>query len=256
MTSRPDAIAYVDGMNLYYGAVKYRPQYKWLDVQSLLESMFPQFTIIQIRYYTARLTQRFPKDKSPFRQLVYLDALETRNKIEIRWGTYADHDALRRIYDTDGFGSPGLFRPRLQPEAAHTVDHILSHLQSQQPPDRPYVLVRIHKSEEKGSDVNLATDLIMDTQVHQSCDTAIIVTNDSDFIYPLSIVAQSPTNVILVNPSIGRNRTAKGLSTLQNITRQSLRTKFLKNNQLPNPVTTPDNRKLYKPQAWNKKPST
>ena len=30
---RTHPIAYVEGMNLYYGAVKYRPQYKWLDVK-------------------------------------------------------------------------------------------------------------------------------------------------------------------------------------------------------------------------------
>ncbi len=91
---------------------------------------------------------------------------------------------------------------------------------------------------------------------HHALQSKCLVTNDSDFICPLSIVAQSPTNVILINPFIDRNRTAKGLGTLQNITRQSLRTEFLKNNQSSNPVTTSDSRKLYKPQAWNKKPST
>ncbi len=92
--------------------------------------------------------------------------------------------------------------------------------------------------------------------VHHALQSKCLVTNDSDFICPLSIVAQSPTNVILVNPFIDRNRTVKGIGTLQNITRQSLRTEFLKDNQLPNPVTASDSRKLYKPQAWNKKPST
>ena len=38
-------IAYVDGMNLYYGAVKQRPEYKWLDIQSMLEGLFPNLSI-------------------------------------------------------------------------------------------------------------------------------------------------------------------------------------------------------------------
>ena len=58
---------------------------------------------------------------------------------------------------------------------------------------RPYVLVRVRNTEEQGSDINLATDLIMDMQVHSKCHTAIVVTNDSDFQYPISCVAQSPS---------------------------------------------------------------
>ena len=67
----------------------------------------------------------------------------------------------------------------------------------------------VQKSEGKGSDVILAIDLLVDTQVHKNCDNASIVTNESDFAYPKSIVAQSPINVILVNPSIAK-KSAKG----------------------------------------------
>lgn len=253
---RTNAFAYVDGMNLYYGAVKYRPQHKWLDVQALLENLFPQYTIASIRYCTAKLTQEFPKDTSPFQQLVYLGALGTRPKIAIRHGTYADHLAWRRIHEKEGLDSPELFRPRLEPQEAQAVGHILSLAQSRQSPDRPFNLVRVHKSEEKGSDVNLATDLIMDTQVHKKCGTAIIVTNDSDFAYPITVVAQSPINVILVNPFIGRKGNAKGLSTIKAVRRVSLKSKHVRKNQLPNPVTTEAGRELTRPEAWQKKPST
>ena len=38
---RTNPIAYEEGMNLYYGAVKYRPQYKWLGVKHCWRICFP-----------------------------------------------------------------------------------------------------------------------------------------------------------------------------------------------------------------------
>jgi hypothetical protein len=34
------AHAYIDGFNLYYGIKKW-PAYKWLDVQAMLDGLFP-----------------------------------------------------------------------------------------------------------------------------------------------------------------------------------------------------------------------
>ncbi len=248
--TRKKAVAYVDGMNLYYGAVKYNPQYKWLDVQALLENLFSAYDISLIRYYTAKIKPRFQKDNSPLRQLVYLDALETRPKIRITWGVYSRHTAYRRIDDTHGLSNPNLFRPSLNPQETNTVGRILSQAQTQQPPDRPFVLVRVRKDEEKGSDVNLATDLIMDTQVHRNCDTAIIVTNDSDFTYPIAIVTASSVEVILVNPFVGNNPDARGLNALKGVSRRRLKIKHLSRNQLRDPVVTSNGRRVYKPQVW------
>ena len=85
----PDtAMAYVDGMNLY-GAVKGRPCLKWLNIQSLLESLVPAYRIATIRYYTARIKRAYPEDEGHSRQRKYLDALSSLSKIDIRYGTYS-----------------------------------------------------------------------------------------------------------------------------------------------------------------------
>ena len=43
------------------------------------------------------------------------------------------------------------------------------------------------RTEEKGSDVNLATYLLLDA-FDNDYDTAIVVSNDSDFIHPIEVV--------------------------------------------------------------------
>ena len=47
---------YIDGFNLYYGSLKSRyRQYKWLDLQSLSESLLPGRQVRRVRYFTARV---------------------------------------------------------------------------------------------------------------------------------------------------------------------------------------------------------
>lgn len=52
------AIAYIDGFNLYYGAVKGDPPLKWLDVQAMCEAVLRNHDVAAVRYYTARVTDR------------------------------------------------------------------------------------------------------------------------------------------------------------------------------------------------------
>ena len=42
---------YIDGFNLYYGAVKGSP-YKWLDLGALCHRMLPNDTVQSIEYFT------------------------------------------------------------------------------------------------------------------------------------------------------------------------------------------------------------
>jgi hypothetical protein len=48
---------YVDGFNLYYGALKGTP-YKWLDIRKLCELLLPNNHINQIKYFTAMVSAR------------------------------------------------------------------------------------------------------------------------------------------------------------------------------------------------------
>jgi hypothetical protein len=45
---------YIDGFNLYYGALKGTP-YKWLDLSRLCQTLLPSDTIHEIKYFTARV---------------------------------------------------------------------------------------------------------------------------------------------------------------------------------------------------------
>lgn len=47
---------YVDGFNLYYGALKGRP-WKWLDLPALFAKVLqPQHDILTVKYFTARVS--------------------------------------------------------------------------------------------------------------------------------------------------------------------------------------------------------
>lgn len=55
--ARARAIVYVDGFNLYFGALKGTP-YKWLDLDALARRLAPNDDIVAVRYFTARVTTR------------------------------------------------------------------------------------------------------------------------------------------------------------------------------------------------------
>ena len=77
-------IVYVDGFNLYYGAVKDTP-YKWLDINKLCQLLLPKHTIHQIKYFTARVVARPSDPDQPTRQQVYcFDAVSDPRGIELR----------------------------------------------------------------------------------------------------------------------------------------------------------------------------
>ncbi|MEW6713423.1 MAG: NYN domain-containing protein [Candidatus Riflebacteria bacterium] len=146
-------IVYVDGFNLYYGAVKGTP-YKWLDILALCKFLLPKNQIIQIKYFTAPVTAR-PKDPDqPNRQQLYLRALRTIPNLEIIYGHFLESKVMMPVANP----LPGT--PKY---------------------------IRVIKTEEKGSDVNIATHLVNDAH-HRRFEAAIIVSNDSDLVEAIKIV--------------------------------------------------------------------
>ena len=61
----PTANVYIDGFNLYYGAVKGTP-YRWLDVRKMCELLLPDLQVERIKYFTARVSGR--SCRRPFSQ--------------------------------------------------------------------------------------------------------------------------------------------------------------------------------------------
>lgn len=76
------SIIYIDGFNLYYGAVK-GGAHKWLDIQRMCERLRQDDEIQLIRYFTALVN-------GPTRanQEAYLRALATCSRVEIILGNF------------------------------------------------------------------------------------------------------------------------------------------------------------------------
>lgn len=145
---------YIDGYNLYYACLKKSP-HKWLNVHQLAQSLLPKNTIDKTRYFTARVSARPHDPTQPQRQETYFRALATVPEIELHFGHFLTHEVS-------------------MPDAA-------AWRQGQYKP------VRVVKTEEKGSDVNLATYLLMDA-ADGLFDVAVIVSNDSDLKEPIRLV--------------------------------------------------------------------
>jgi len=80
---------YIDGFNLYYGAVRGTP-YKWLDLMAMCKGILkPDHNVLRIKYFTA-LVHPTPYDpQKHIRQQTYLRALMAHvSNIEIVYGHF------------------------------------------------------------------------------------------------------------------------------------------------------------------------
>ena len=157
---------YIDGFNLYYRALKDTP-FRWLDLRKLADTLFPQDDIKRVCYFTARLDVRPANPGQAQRQLIYLRALGMLSGFDAYYGHF--RSGVKR-------------RPLAEP-----VTGLPTH-----------VLVR--DSEEKGSDVNLATRLLVDG-FSGDYEQAVVVSNDADFAGAMRYVRDDlGLRVTLVNP--------------------------------------------------------
>ena len=80
---------YIDGFNLYYRMLKNRPSVKWLNPMALVSHILsPSHNILNINYYTARLSSRADDPHAPARQAVYLKALSSVPQIVVHQGSF------------------------------------------------------------------------------------------------------------------------------------------------------------------------
>lgn len=201
---------YVDGFNLYYGCLRATP-YKWLDLGALASRLLPRDNVQRIRYFTARVGVH-DDPQSPVRQQMYLRALETVPGLSIHYGHF-------------------LTRPAVMP---------LAH-----PPAKGSAFARVVKTEEKGSDVNLATYLLLDA-FRKDCDTAVVISNDSDLKLPIEVAQDElGIDVGVVNPHPPNKRS----HALRPSFFKQIRQGALKTSQFP-PSLTDANGTFHKPSGW------
>lgn len=157
---------YIDAFNLYYGALRKTP-HRWLDLAKLCQLMLPPNQIQQIKYFTALVKPRPNNPEKPVRQQMYLRALGTIPNVSVILGHYLSHEVMMPLAS---------------------------------PPATGQKYVKVVKTEEKGSDVNLATHLLSDGY-ENNYDIAVIISNDSDLAGPLEIVANRLKKVVgVLNP--------------------------------------------------------
>ena len=202
---------YVDGFNLYYGALKGTP-WKWLDLPGLFEKVLqPRHDILRVKYFTARVSGTPTDTSKPQRQDVFLRALQHyRTEVEVYFGHFMSHKVRA---------------PLVRPVANQRT-------------------VEVIRTEEKGSDVNLAVHLLNDGWL-DAYDCAVVVSNDSDLAEAMRLVRQHHGKRIgLVTPGTGRP--SRQLMTHADFARH-IRQNALQRSQLPDPIpgTT-----IRKPPRW------
>ncbi len=100
-------------------------------------------------------------------------------------------------------------------------------------PTKEQKMARVIKTEEKGSDVNLAAYLLSDA-MREICDCAVVVTNDSDISGALKLVKKY-TNVRIGVITPGKRYTSAQLKKYADFIRR-IRTGALKLAQLPKSI--------------------
>ena len=197
---------YVDGFNLYYGALKGTP-FKWLDPVRLTSLLLPrECEVDRLRYFTARVSGKLDP-RAPARQRVYLKALATLPEVEIHYGRFLAKTAWRPLANLPVAGSRiETPEPITLPRGNHRVLGERSRtLPVGSYPDRRLrgenarreigmavgdtVIAEFHTMEEKGSDVNLAANLLNDAW-KGLFDTAAVISNDTDLVAPIRMVTE------------------------------------------------------------------
>jgi len=107
-------------------------------------------------------------------------------------------------------------------------------------------VVKVLKVEEKGSDVNLASHLLLDA-FQNNFEVAAILSNDSDLVEPVRIVSQvikKPVGLLspVANPTRDLGRVA---SFIKRISLSDLAV-----SQFPDPLIRADGSAVQKPTSW------
>lgn len=215
---------YVDGFNLYHGCFDNHLNrsawraYRWLDLHEFCDRIYPQGETVTVRYFTAMVDTDPRNPSSSIRQATYHRALRAQGNVEIHLGRFSRYSKLRTIANSE----------------SHTAT-----------PKEPREEALVLETREKGSDVNLASFLLLDG-FRDLYDLAVVISNDSDLATPIRMVREElGKQVAIVNP---RKKTAFDLKGIANSYR-SIRRIWLENAQLPESLSDPIG-EITRPESW------
>ena len=197
----------------FYYGVVRNTRYKWLDFRKLSEGLVRSSDRINRIRY---FTARVRDDEASTRQDIYLRALATLPGLTVHEGHFLTNPVTLPLSDDRG-------------------------------------MARVDRTEEKGSDVNLASRLLFDA-FDGDFETALIVSNDTDLVFPVSEVRRRFDVVVGVAAPVYHSdrhpsqALVKATDFNAHITKK--RRKLLRESQLPDPVIDADGRAIHKPSGW------
>ena len=222
-----NTIVYIDGLNLYY-SLKNTP-YKWLNIKALIETVLDSswHNIVAIKYFTARVQSTLTDPSKDSRQDIFLQAIQTLQKVEIVYGKFKKRDIK----------APLLIKNQ---EKLKQVQKIMGKS-----------VFQFSKYEEKETDVNIATHIMYDC-CKENISSIVLLSNDTDLKLPIWFARKKFKNrVIVITPPENRKgsltlKTAQ--QHLQKISHKniSLEEVHFKNNQFPDVVGG-----ISKPKSWS-----
>lgn len=168
--------------------------------------------IEKIKYYTAHISSRDGNNDSRLRQKYYLQAIERYiPEVEIYYGHYLTHEISAKVVNP--------------------------------PPN----FIKVYKTEEKGSDVNLALHVLNDAW-KDAYDCAVVVSNDSDLSEALRLVKnQNSKTMGLIFPNTNSKRKpSRELASHADFIKH-IRAYTLSESQLPDQISGTN---IYKPSNW------
>jgi uncharacterized LabA/DUF88 family protein len=213
---RPQTRVYIDGFNFYYAAFRRSSfaDYKWLDLVGFCEKALPRNDIELVRFFTARLDPSRGRAGQRSRQDVYLNALTMLPRLTIHFGEFVEHAKRQRFVHPPAGG----------PRAAE-----------------------VWVPEEKGSDVNLASYLLLDA-FRGAFDVAVVISNDADLLEPVRMVREELGRTVGVLRVEGGQRRCIFSGRADFI--RTVRRGHFAAAQLPQELTDSHGRRIVKPREW------
>jgi len=170
---------YVDSWNLYYGCLRDTP-HRWINVAELVRLSMPAtYQINRIRFFTARVVARPNDPQGPVRQEMLFRAMQTLPNLTMHYGNFL----MKRFW---------------------------AHLTTPLPDGTKFA--HVEKPEEKGSDVNIATHLLVDA-FDKDFDAAVVISDDSDLVEPIDIVRRKLGLHVTVLSPRGKSRELSKVAT-------------------------------------------
>lgn len=209
-------IAYIDGFNIFYSCLKGTP-HKWLDLVSLCESMLrPGDKLVSVKYFSALVNSFNGDTMRTNRQKLYIDALSMNSKIEVQLGYFSTHKVKMPLAKDFDAG-------------------------------RIVLSDTVIKTEEKGTDVNLAVQLVADAK-DNLFDYAMLFSNDSDMAHAIKIAARDCKKQ--VGLFIDRRATTFRVLKENVLHIKRLLPSHFAAHQLPDEIKTSAGRIIRKPKDW------